>query len=114
MFSQENRLRHEKDIKALFLKGKSAFGVLVSVKFYPNRLGVARFAVVIGTKVAKRAVVRNRLRRQVREIIKKYLAEMKPGYDVALLIKKEAIGKKSRQIEEELVATLKRKTPLLP
>lgn len=113
MFSQENRLRHEKDIKALFLKGKSAFGVLVGVKFRANRLPVSRFAVVIGTKVSKKAVVRNRLRRQVREIIKKHLSEIAFGYDVALLIKKEAIGKKSREIEEELLVTLKRKTPLL-
>lgn len=114
MFSQENRLRHDKDIKALFSKGKSAFGILVGIKFRYNKLPVSRFAVVIGTKVSKKAVVRNRLRRQVRGIISKHLPKIAPGYDVALLIKKEAIGKKSREIEEELVATLKRKSPLLP
>lgn len=113
MYPQENRLRHEKDIKALFQKGKSAFGIMIGVKFRPNRLLVSRFAVVIGTKVSKKAVVRNRLKRQVRAIITKHLREIAPGFDVALLIKKEAIGKKSIELEQELIGNLKRKTPLI-
>lgn len=113
MFSQEHRLRHEKDIKALFSKGKSAFGLNMAVKLKANHLAVNRFAIVIGVKVAKRAVVRNRLRRQIRGILSKYLVEMTPGFDVAILPKKEAIGKKSSELERELVDLLRKRTPLL-
>ncbi len=113
MFSQEHRLRHEKDIKALFSRGKSAFGLTMAVKFKPNHLDVNRFAIVIGVKVAKRAVVRNRLRRQIRGILSSYIAEMTSGFDVAILPKKGAIGKKSSELERELLDTLRKKTPLL-
>lgn len=113
MFSQEHRLRHEKDIKALFVKGKSAFGIHLAVKYRPNRLDVSRFAIVIGTKVAKRAVVRNRLRRQIRGIISKHLTEITTGFDIAILPKKEAIGKKSLELENEILTLFKRKTTLL-
>ncbi len=113
MLSKDNRLRHEKDIKALFSKGKSAFGIYVSMKYRPNQLSENRFAVVIGTKIAKRAVVRNRLRRQIRAIVGKHLSEMKSGFDIALLPKKEALGKKSHELEEEILSILKKKTPIL-
>ena len=113
MLPKEYRLRLEKDIKTLFSKGKSVFGLCVGVKFRPNRLSVSRFAIVVGTKVAKRAVVRNRVRRQLRGILFRHLSALTPGYDVMLIVKKEAIGKKSRELETELVQTLKRKSPLL-
>lgn len=113
MFSQEHRLKQEKDIKALFQKGKSVFGLLLSIRVRRNRVGVTRFAVVMGTKVAKRAVVRNRVRRKIRGIILKHLTEIASGYDVAILPKKEAIGKKSQELEEELMRIFKQKTPLM-
>ncbi len=114
MFSQKHRLRHEKDIKALFFKGKSAFGINMSLKYKPNHLLISRFAIVIGTKIAKRAVVRNRLRRQIRGIIAKHMGAISPGFDIVFLPKKEAIGKKSRELEVEILSIFKRKTPLLP
>ncbi len=113
MLPKEHRLRLDKDIKTLFSKGKSVFGLCVGVKFRLNRLSVSRFAIVVGTKVAKRAVVRNRVRRQLRGILYKHLGELTTGYDVMLMVKKEAIGKASRELEAELLQTLKRKSPLL-
>ena len=112
MLSKEHRLRLEKDIKALFAKGRSVFGIYTGIRYRPNKLALSRFAIVIGTKVSKRAVVRNRLRRQFRSIIYKHLVEIKPGFDVVLMVKKEAIGKKSKELETEFIQTLKRKSPL--
>ena len=64
MFKQENRLRHEKDIKAVLKKGTSVFDAVCGVKFAPNGGEPSRYAVVVGTKVHKSAVKRNRVRRQ--------------------------------------------------
>lgn len=108
MLAKEYRLRLEKDIKTLFTKGKSVFGPLIGMKFRPNRLSVSRFAVVVGTKVSKKAVVRNRLRRQLRAIIYKHLFALADGFDVMLMVKKEAIGKKSSELEAELLALFKK------
>ncbi len=113
MLSKEYRLRNDKDIKALFAKGKGVFGLLINIKFRPSKLHVSRFAVVVGTKVSKKAVVRNRLRRQLISIIFKHLKNIRPGFDVVLMPKKEAIGKKSKEFEEEIIKTLKLKTRIL-
>jgi ribonuclease P protein component len=113
MLPLQHRLRLEKDIKTLLSKGKSVFGLYVGVKFRPNRLSVSRFAIVVGTKVAKRAVVRNRLRRQLRGILFRHLGDLTAGYDVMLIVKKNAIGKTSRDLETELLQTFMRKSPLL-
>ena len=56
----------------------------MGLKFRANALPVSRFAVVAGVKVSKKAVVRNRLKRQVRAIVHEVLGEITPGYDVLL------------------------------
>jgi len=113
MLPKDHRLRLEKEIKTLFAKGKSVFGLLIMIKMRPNRLPLSRFAVVVGTKISKRAVVRNRLRRQISAVVEKHLSQIAPGFDVVFMPKKEAIGKKTIELENEILLTFKRKTRLL-
>ncbi|OGM00472.1 ribonuclease P protein component [Candidatus Uhrbacteria bacterium RIFOXYC12_FULL_57_11] len=101
-------MRLDKDIKALFAKGKGVFDVWVGFKFRKNDLNVTRFAVVVGTKVSKSAVVRNRLRRQVREAIRTRLSDIRPGYDIMVLVKKEAMGASFQELEKHVVSGLKK------
>ncbi|HAU65813.1 MAG: Ribonuclease P protein component [Candidatus Uhrbacteria bacterium GW2011_GWF2_39_13] len=108
MLSPEYRLRHEKDIKALFARGKSVFGIWLGMKFQPNKLPVSRFAVVVGTKVSKKAVVRNRLKRQIRAVIQVNLLQINPGYDILFFLKKEAVGKDFEEISKQVVQSLKK------
>ncbi len=108
MLPKENRLRHEKDIQALFANGKGVFGIYLSLKFKKNNLSDSRFAMVAGVKVSKKAVVRNRLKRQVRAILHAHLRELAHGFDVAILIRKEAVGKTSGDLEKDLLKLLKK------
>ncbi len=108
MLPRPHRLTLDKDIKTLFAKGKGVFDVYAGLKFRKNDLAVSRFAVVVGTKVSKSAVVRNRLRRQVREAIRSRLEEVKPGFDVMVLIRKEAIGKTYPELERHVVDALRK------
>ncbi|MBI4435777.1 ribonuclease P protein component [Candidatus Uhrbacteria bacterium] len=108
MLPQAHRLRLEKDIKTLFARGKSVFGSLVGIKFRANALPVSRFAVVAGVKVSKKAVVRNRLKRQVRAVVHEVLPQISPGYDVLLFLKPQAIDKPFEAIQKEVLAGLKK------
>ena len=108
MFKQENRLRKEHDVKHVLFKGKSVYDPACGVKFAKNTLGTSRFAIVVGTKVHKGAVRRNKIRRQYREIIKKYLDLLKPGYDVVLLTSKPALELEFSEKEERLVKVLRK------
>jgi len=108
MLPQAHRLRLEKDIKTLFARGKSVFGSSVGIKFRANALPVSRFAVVAGVKVSKKAVIRNRLKRQVRAIVHEALPQIAPSYDVLLYLKPPAVDKPFEDLKKEILAGLKK------
>lgn len=113
MLAKEQRLRHDKDIKALFAKGKSVFGMQIGIKFKKNQLPTSRFTVVVGTKVSKRAVERNRLKRRLRAIVQKHFETIAPGYDVMILTKKEALTKTFAELETQACSLFKKIPPFL-
>ncbi len=83
------------------------------MKVRENLLPHSRFGVVIGIKVHKRAVKRNLLRRRIREILRKHLTEIKPGYDVMVMAQTRALELEYAELEVQLVSCLK-KLGLLP
>lgn len=95
-------------MKTLFAKGRSVFGSLVGMKIRSNGLPVSRFAIVVGVKTAKSAVGRNRIKRRVRAIVHAYISQMKGGFDVCLLPRKEALTAKSPELEAQLLASFKK------
>lgn len=101
MFSQDHRLRSEKDVLRAIRSKRGAFDVACGVKFVENSVGTSRFVIVVSTKVDKRAVVRNKLRRQYREICKKFLSRL-PACDIALLVSKPAVELSFQEKQERL------------
>jgi ribonuclease P protein component len=112
MFVQKNRLRKEKDIKMVFSKGKSTYDSICGIKWKKNGLEDTRFAIVIGTKVHKRAVRRNRLKRQYRDTLKSLLPHLPHDIDVLLLVRKEALDLTAIERKERLTSVF-RKAKLL-
>jgi ribonuclease P protein component len=43
-------------------------------------------------KVSKKAVIRNRLKRQIRAVIRELLAEIQPGWRVIVVVRPNAVG----------------------
>ena len=113
MLSKEHRLRRDRDFQNLFKNGEKAFSFPFSVRFADNKLAVSRFAVVVGTKVSKKAVERNYLRRQVREILRLRLTEIVAHKDVALSVQPQAKGMAYSDLEKALFKVLKKAGLLL-
>jgi len=63
---------------------------------------VSRFAFVVSTKVAKRAVDRNRMKRVSRESVHHLLPTIKSGYDIVFVVKKNFADKTEIEVEKEL------------
>jgi ribonuclease P protein component len=108
MLQAQNRLRHDQDFKTVFSSGKSVFDSICGIKFAKNKHHYSRFAVVVGTKVSKSAVVRNRVRRQYRAILRENLDKIQPGFDVILLTSKAAVGPTAQEKREKLLLVLKK------
>lgn len=57
---------------------------LLVARYMPNDVGRTRFGMSTGRRVGS-AVVRNRVRRRLRESIRAHAAEIEPGWDVLLV-----------------------------
>ncbi len=79
MLHKKNRLAKDKDIQTAFARGRTFFNPFYNIKFLASASGSPRFAVVVSTKVFKAAVARNRLKRIIRENLRKNMGDFKKG-----------------------------------
>lgn len=63
----------------------------------PTRVGLS-----IGQKVSKRAVVRNRIKRQIRAIFRQFLPDLAAGWRLVIVVRPEAVGCESSEFLQEL------------
>ena len=92
MFSRENRLAQDGDIQRVLRTGRKFFCPLFTIRWREahNAVMPPRFAVVVSTKVAKRAVKRNRLRRITRELLRKNLRSIHSA-DYMIILRPEVL-----------------------
>lgn len=87
MLAAQYRFHGHGSLNYLFRNGKTARNAQVLVRSVPNkRRETSRAAVIVGKKVAKSAVVRNRIRRRVFEIIRTNWVDITPQTDFAVTI----------------------------
>lgn len=105
MLSKKNRLAAEKDFSKLFSKGKSFNGRGIGLKSVRNTGAAPRIGFVVSTKVAKRAVIRNTIKRRMREAAKPFLSQIDPqGVDIAFIARSEAVKMSYVEIRDSMKA----------
>lgn len=72
------------------------------VKKIVNGLPNNRFGIVVSNKVAKKATVRNKLKRRIREVIRQFLPDLKTGFDVVVVAYPPILEKDFDQIKNLL------------
>src|SRR3989339_1036916 len=98
------RLKKRKDFERVLGSGQASGGEFFILKQASNDLSFTRFGFIISAKVSSRAIDRNRLRRQINEIIRLNLEKIKTGVDVVIIFKHFARGKEYLKLEKELMA----------
>lgn len=104
MFSKNQRLSKRADFTRLF-KQKPIIGKHLTIRLVDNNLNRPRIAVVVPNKISKMAVVRNKIKRQTREIMKQFLGRAQINKDFLIFFKKKPETKASI-IKDELVNLL--------
>lgn len=114
MLPKENRLTKKKAFDQLLKKGQAYFSQTLILKIIKNNLYISRFGFIISKKIAKKAVIRNKLKRRLREIIRKDISQLKGGYDIVIIAKKNSgVADKNYQLLKEEVKFLEKKAGLL-
>lgn len=91
--------------RRIYRKGKSAVTPCVVIYCQKNRQGFSRLGVTVSTKLGH-AVVRNRVRRQLREIWRLNRENMISGYDVIAVARVKAVRTPYRKMEEQYLHAL--------
>ena len=84
MLPKRNRLRRNTDIRRVHREGRRWHHPLLILFVRANNQDASRFAVSVSRRIGK-AVVRNRCRRRIREVIRRRLAEIEPSWDCLLV-----------------------------
>ena len=108
MLSRKYSLSKKKDIERVFQKGQIYFSSFFNLKFINNNFNYPRFCIIISAKISKKAVVRNKLKRRLRAILYKNLANISKNYDIVILTKPAAVTADYHQLEEKLIYLLKK------
>jgi ribonuclease P protein component len=89
----------------VYEKGISLADRFLVLKALPNQLEYSRYGISVSKRVGK-AVVRNRVKRVLREIIR--LTPIKNGWDVVFVARNPAASVDYRQIDKSILSLLSR------
>ena len=95
----EITVKENYEFRRIYRKGKSVVTPYLVLYCQRNRQGKTRLGVTVSTKLGK-AVVRNRVRRRLREIWRLALPDMEQGWDIVLVARIRAVNAPYSKIEK--------------
>jgi ribonuclease P protein component len=87
MIDTTHRFQGHGSLRFVYQKGKTVRGPFCALKYTVNRRRTTyRVAVVVSRKVHKSAVVRNRIRRRIYEIVRTEAPRIKTPFDIVFIV----------------------------
>jgi ribonuclease P protein component len=104
MITSTHRFHGRSSLRFVYQRGQTVRGELFSLRYVRNdRQRVYRVAVVVSRKVSKSAVVRNRIRRRLYEIVRNHAARIAVAHDLVFTVYGEAAASMSHATLQKLV-----------
>lgn len=92
------------EFRRIYAKGRSGVSPYFVVYVRPNRRGHNRLGVTVSTKLGH-AVVRNRVRRRLREIFRLNQDKLTQGYDMIVVARTRAVHAEYRELDRAFLRT---------
>ncbi|WP_283401003.1 ribonuclease P protein component [Desulfurobacterium pacificum] len=101
-FKKHERLRKQKEFERVFKEGRSYGGNAVAFYFAESEAGFPRAGFIASKKISKKAVIRNRAKRLMREVFRLNKHKLKP-VDIIFIARKGIVGRKLQEVEEDFL-----------
>lgn len=101
MLPLQNRLLKKKEFEKVKTEGQVLTSRFFGIAFVKNNLGVPRFGFIVSNKISKKAVLRNKTKRLLREVARGLLPRVKDGVDVLFLAKKTILEASFKDVSKE-------------
>lgn len=100
-------LRRGAAFQQVWEEGKSFAHPLIILRVRPNGMERCRFGFVVGRKIGK-ATVRNRVKRWMRESVRRHLALIVPGWDMLWIARAQAAQSNFAEMHAAIANVLQR------
>lgn len=107
MLPAEQRLRRAADIAHVRQCGRAWRHPLLVLLVCPNGRSYSRFGFVTSRRIGK-AVVRNRVKRRLREVIRSQVSDLAPGWDCLFIARQPIAGAAYGVVETAVTQLLQR------
>lgn len=101
------RLTKNFEFKKVYEARRRWSGPFFTMYIKKNDLNRSRLGVSVSKKVGK-SVIRNKIKRRLKEIFRKNMGKIKTGYDIVISVKPQAAEEDFKTIENEMILLLKR------
>lgn len=110
MLAKEHRFHNVASFRFIFARGKTVRGQYFILRYATNRRRSSfRAAVIVSRKVHKSAVVRNRIRRRMYELIRQQASHFNEAVDLVFIVHSDAVAvMPSAKLQHELNKQLKK------
>lgn len=102
----KHRLTARRDIDQVFKSGQTGRGGFFFIRFLKNNLGYCRFGILVPGSVSKKAVVRNHIKRLIRESLKEHILAGQ-SLDLVIVTSAAIVSKNQKEIKRNLDKTIK-------
>ncbi len=106
MLPKINRLTKKKDFEVVFKLGKSVKDGFLLYKTMQNQLPQSRFGFVVSKKISSKAVIRNKIKRRLRQAVENHFKEYKTPFDVVVIALSGIEKKEFLELEEKVAKFL--------
>ena len=100
MLPKKNRVKKKGDIEKVLRGGEWFRETFLVLKKRENKLKDSRFGFIVSQKVSKKAVVRNKIKRRLRESVMPLIKKIKSGQDFAFIALPKTETKNFLEIDE--------------
>ena len=105
--NKKHRLRKNDDFKKVYKKGKNYWNRNLILYIMKNGLDYTRIGFSVTKKIGN-SVVRNKIRRRMKEICRQNLNNIGKGYDIIFIPKKNVVDITYRDLKSAMLHILKK------